>query len=203
MIPPRLEGPAADTDPYVAGFCHSSSSSRHYSAAATVFLTGRRSSRSLRNWPVRARCSLDDRLGRTDCDDFAAAVATFGTEVEDPVSRLDDFKVVLDNHHRVALIDKFLQHFQQFGYVMEMQTSGRLVQDIERAAGRTPRQLLGKLDALRLTAGERVRLLADLDVAEADVFQGPAACRELPERQRRNRRLPRPSCRARRRSTSA
>jgi hypothetical protein len=49
-----------------------------------------------------------------------------------------------------------------------MQAGGRLVEDIERAPGGASRQLLGELDALRLAAGERGRLLADMDIAEAD-----------------------------------
>ena len=41
-----------------------------------------------------------------------------------------------------------------------MEAGGRLVQDVERAAGRDLRELAGKLDALRLAAGERRRRLA-------------------------------------------
>ena len=47
----------------------------------------------------------------------------------------------------------------------------RLVEDVERAPGGAPRQLLRQLHPLRLAAGERRRLLADLDVAEADPHQ--------------------------------
>jgi hypothetical protein len=68
-------------------------------------------------------------------DDFAAAVAAFGAEVDDPVGGLDDFEIVLDHHHRVALVDQLVQHFQQLLDVVEMQAGGRLVEDIERAAG--------------------------------------------------------------------
>src|SRR5438105_6716681 len=39
-----------------------------------------------------------------------------------------------------------------------------LVENIERAAGRALAQLLGKLDTLRLAAGERGGLLADVDI---------------------------------------
>ena len=52
-----------------------------------------------------------------------------------------------------------------------MQAGGRFVQDVERAAGRAPRQLLGQLHALRLAAGQGGRRLADMDVAEADLLQ--------------------------------
>ena len=54
----------------------------------------------------------------------------------------------------------------------EVQTRGRFVENIERAAGGPARQLLRQLHALRLAARQRRRLLPDLDVVEADAFQG-------------------------------
>ena len=44
--------------------------------------------------------------GRSLRDDLAAAVAAFGTKIGDPIRRLDDFEVVLDDDHRVALVDQ-------------------------------------------------------------------------------------------------
>ena len=52
-----------------------------------------------------------------------------------------------------------------------MQAGGRLVQDVERAAGGALRQFLGELDALGFAAGQRGGLLADMDVVEADAVQ--------------------------------
>src|SRR3546814_9587411 len=52
-----------------------------------------------------------------------------------------------------------------------MEAGGGLVEDVERVAGGPPAEFLGELDALRLAARERGRLLADLDVAEADFDQ--------------------------------
>ena len=60
-----------------------------------------------------------------------------------------------------------MQHFEQLRDVVEVQARRRLVQDVERAAGRAARQLLGELHPLRLAAGQRRRLLADLDVGQA------------------------------------
>ena len=45
-------------------------------------------------------------LGRALGDDPASAVATLGTHVDDPVGVLDDVEVVLDDDHRVALVDQ-------------------------------------------------------------------------------------------------
>jgi hypothetical protein len=88
---------------------------------------------------------------------------------------------VLDHDDRVALIDQLVQHFQQLGDIVEMQARGRFVEDVERAAGRAPGQLLGELDPLRLAARQRRRLLADLDVAEADAPAAFPACRARPD----------------------
>jgi hypothetical protein len=59
-----------------------------------------------------------------------------------------------------------------------MQAGGRLVEDVERAAGVALGQLQRQLDALRLAAGERGGRLAELDVAEADVEQGLQLARD-------------------------
>ena len=53
--------------------------------------------------------------------------------------------------------------------VLEVQAGRRLVEDVDRAAGRALLQLGGQLDPLRLAAGQRRRRLAEPDVAEADV----------------------------------
>ncbi len=59
----------------------------------------------------------------------------------------------------------------ELGDVMEMQTRGRLVENVERAASGALAQFLRELHALRFTARRRGRLLADMDVAEADALQ--------------------------------
>src|SRR6185312_6437678 len=104
-------------------------------------------------------------------DDLAAAVAALGAEVDHPVRRLDHFEIVLDHHHGVAGVGELVQHLQELGDVVKVQARGWLVEDIQRAAGGALTQLLGELDALRLAAGERRRLLADMDVVEADAVQ--------------------------------
>ena len=65
---------------------------------------------------------------------------------------------------------------------------GRLVEDVERAAGVALRELERELHALRLAAGQRGRRLAERDVAEADVEQRRELARDrghrLEERER-------------------
>ena len=101
----------------------------------------------------------------------AAAVAAFGAEVEHPVGGLHDVEIVLDDDDSIAGIDEFMEHFEQFLHILKVQACGRLIEDIEGAAGGAFGEFLGKLDALGFAAGQRCRLLADFDIAEADLVQ--------------------------------
>ena len=69
-----------------------------------------------------------------------------------------------------------MQHLEQTLDVGEVQTGRRLVEDVQRAAGGTARELRRQLDALRLTTGERRRGLTEMDVAKADVVERPQLC---------------------------
>ena len=58
-------------------------------------------------------------LFRCACyNDGAAAVASLGAEVNEMVGALDDIQIVLDDHHRVAVIHQPLQYFQQLANVI-------------------------------------------------------------------------------------
>ena len=130
--------------------------------------------------------SSADLLGRALRDDQAAAGAALGAHVDDPVGRLDDVEVVLDDDDRVALVDEPLQHAEQLADVLEVQAGRRLVEDVDGAAGRPLLQLGGQLDALRLAAGQRRGRLAEPDVAEADVVEGAAGAGRSPGPPRRS-----------------
>ena len=94
-------------------------------------------------------------LGTARGDDLAAAVAAFGAEVDDPVGRLHDVEVVLDDDDGVALVGQFMEHLQELLHVLEVQARGGLVEDVEGLAGGPARQFLGELDPLRLAARQR------------------------------------------------
>src|SRR5699024_2374736 len=102
---------------------------------------------------------------RAGGDDPPAAGAPVGTEVDDVVGRLDDVQVVLDDDHRVPLVDQPVQHLEQLADVLEVQARGRLVQHVDGASVGALVQLGGELDALRLAAGEGGGGLAELHVA--------------------------------------
>ena len=55
--------------------------------------------------------------------------------------------------------------------VGEVEAGGRLVEHVEGRAARFLAELVGELDALRFAAGERVRRLAEGEVAESDVAE--------------------------------
>src|SRR5262249_20182297 len=73
------------------------------------------------------RCSLGD--------DHPAAISTFWTQVDDPISGLDHVQVVLNHEHGVAAIDEAMQHVQQHAHILEVETRRGLVEDVECAAG--------------------------------------------------------------------
>src|SRR5712692_7482747 len=90
-----------------------------------------------------ARRHLGHLLGRAGGDDAATGGAALGAEVDDPVGGLDDLEVVLDDDYRVAGVDQRLQDVEQLADILEMEAGGWLVEDVEGAAGRPARQLLG------------------------------------------------------------
>src|SRR5471030_2666237 len=73
-----------------------------------------------------------DVFWRAGGDDLPAARAAFGAEVDDPVGRLDDVEVVLDDDQRVALVAQTVHHLQQQIDIVEVQAGGRFIQYIQR-----------------------------------------------------------------------
>src|SRR5689334_6433900 len=117
---------------------------------------------------VRRR-HLGDVFWCSGGNDHSAAVAPVRTEIDDPVGGLDDVEVMLDDEHGVAAIDETVQHIEQDANVLEVEASRRLVENVERAARVSLRELGRKLHALRLAARERRGTLTEVDVAESDV----------------------------------
>jgi hypothetical protein len=105
-------------------------------------------------------------------DPIAPSPTIGRAEVDQPVGGLDDVEVVLDDHDGVAVVAQAVQHLEQHLDVLEVQAGGRLVEDVERAAGVALGQFQRQLDALRLAARERGGDWPSSDVAEADVDQG-------------------------------
>ena len=124
-----------------------------------------------RNRPVWLSGVLATCSGEPSTMTLPAAVAAFGTEVDDPVGRLHHVEVVLDHEHGVAVVDQALQHAEQPAHVLEVEAGGGLVEDVERAPGGALAELGRQLHPLRLATRQRGRGLAEAHVAEADVDQ--------------------------------
>ncbi len=112
------------------------------------------------------RVGLRQGLGPALEQDLAALAPTLRAEVNHVVGLLDDVHVVLDDHHRVALVDEPVQDVEEMTHVLEVHAGGRLVENVERVAGAGAGELLRELHALRLPAAERGGRLAEGEVAE-------------------------------------
>ena len=110
-------------------------------------------------------------LGIARRDHHSSALAALRTQVDDPVRGLDHVELMFDHHHSVAQIHKAVQHVEQLTHVLEMQTGGRLIQNVQRFPGLPPAQLARELDALGFAAGKRGRRLPQVQISEADFDQ--------------------------------
>ncbi|MNC34463.1 hypothetical protein D3C75_828980 [compost metagenome] len=111
-------------------------------------------------------------LRRAGHQDAATTGAPFRPQIDDPVGGFDDVQVVLDDDYGVAPIPQLVQHLEQLLDVVEVQTRGRLVQDIEGLAGVALGELPRQLDPLRLAPRQGSGRLAEPDIGEAHVHQG-------------------------------
>ncbi len=78
---------------------------------------------------------------------------------------------MFDHNDSIAQIHQALEHVEQPLDVFEVQPGGRLIQDVERAAGLALAQFARQLDALRFAAGKRGGRLAQVNVAQAHIVQ--------------------------------
>ena len=76
-----------------------------------------------------ALISLHNILGRALSHDYAAAISAFRSHIDDPVGCFHHFKIMLDHNHRIALIDKLVEHFKELGHIVEMEPGGGLIQE--------------------------------------------------------------------------
>ena len=122
--------------------------------------------------PGVARRVFGDLFRRAAGDDFPAAAAAFRPQIDDPVRRFDDVKVVFDDDDGVAAVAQAVQHVEQLAHVVEVQAGGRFVQDVEGATGVAFGEFARQFYPLRFATGEGDGVLAEADVGEADVKQG-------------------------------
>ena len=170
---PRRPRPAAPPAPASRIAARTTSARRHRETEA------RRHARLTRGGhaPGSGRCTTR-RPPAASCfrgagrDHAAALLAALGAEIDDVVGGLHDVEVVLDDHDRVPLGHQLVQDVEQPLDVGEVEAGGRLVEDVERAAGRAPGELGRELHPLRLAARQGRRRLPEPDVVEPDVVEG-------------------------------
>ena len=76
---------------------------------------------------------------------------------------------MLDDNDGVPLVTKTVQNCKQVFDVVKMQSGGRFVENIERAARVPLSQFLRKFYALGFTTGQGGRVLTELHIRQADV----------------------------------
>ena len=76
-------------------------------------------------------------------DDLAAAAATLGTHIDDPVGGFDDVEVVFDDEKGAAAFDEFAERSEEFSDVVEVKARGGLVENVEGAAAGFGRGVVG------------------------------------------------------------
>jgi len=118
-----------------------------------------------------ARRAPGDLLRSARGHDVPAGRAALGPEVDQPIRRLEDVKVVLDHDDGVTAGPEAEEDLEQSVDVGEVETGRRLVEEEEGLAGRGSGELERDLDPLGLPARKGRRALAELHVAETDVLQ--------------------------------
>ena len=68
-------------------------------------------------------------------DQVAAGIASAGSQVYDPIGASDNVYIVFDYHDGVALVAEFEQKCHKFGDIVEVESRGRLVKEVESPSG--------------------------------------------------------------------
>ena len=100
---------------------------------------------------------------------MAAAFAAFGAEVDDVVCSTDDVEVVLNDEDTVAEVYEPAEGTHEYGDVAGVEASGGLIEDEERVLLMLHGDVVGELETLVLASGEGGGVLAESDIAQADL----------------------------------
>src|SRR5215510_4346803 len=115
--------------------------------------------------------ATSDLVRRSFDNQIASFVAALRSKIYDPVRALYHVQVVLDDDNRTARVDELPERCKQAIDVVEVQSSGWLVEDVQSSFAGSPGQVRCELHSLSLPAGQRRRRLAQSQVAESDVIQ--------------------------------
>ncbi len=124
---------------------------------------------------------------RADADDFAAALAAIGPEIDDPIRGADQIQVVLDDQQGMPGGEQLAKGLQQLRDVLEVQSGGGLVEQeqftVVRGAGdHGPglREMSRQLEPLRLAARKSGHRLAELHILQANIRERRQSRGDLP-----------------------
>src|SRR5439155_14319883 len=105
-----------------------------------------------------------DFFRRSNGNDFPALIPGFGSEIDDPIGRFNDFQIVLDYDKRMPGFNQTLEKLEQDRNVIEMEARCRFIENEQIAAnGRS-----GEPRGLGIIARARWRALVH---QMADQFQ--------------------------------
>ena len=121
---------------------------------------------------------LRDLVGRADGNDFAAADAGAGAEVDQVVGGPHRVFIVFDDDDRVAQVAEFGKRIEQTLVIARMEADRWFVENVEHA-DEAATDLAGEADALRFAAGKRWRGAFERKVFEADVEQEAEAAADF------------------------
>ena len=79
---------------------------------------------------------------------------TAGAKIDHPVGGLDDVEIMLDHHDGIAVVGETVEDLEELAYVLEVEASGRLVENVERLSSGAAGEFLRELDALRFAAAQ-------------------------------------------------
>ena len=111
---------------------------------------------------------FDNVFGGPLDDDAAAAGTCFGSEVDDPVCGFDDIEVMFDDDDGIALFDEAGEDAEEFGDVVEVQSGGGFVEEVECLSAAGLAEFSGEFDALGFTAAECGCGLSEGEVSKSD-----------------------------------
>ena len=114
---------------------------------------------------------LGHLLGRPGSHHGASPLSSFRSQVDDPVGRLDDIQVVLNDQDGGSGPHQAAKGPQQLVDIIEMQTGGGFVEQVERILAHLAGQVKGQLDPLGFPARERGGGLAQPEVAQPHILQ--------------------------------
>ena len=69
---------------------------------------------------------------------LTSLIATLRTEINNPVSTTNHIEIMLNNEDRISLIYKALHHIHQLMYVIEAESCGGLINEIDPGAAVLP-----------------------------------------------------------------